>query len=91
MQLSISPFVLKNCATEPDIVKNIYYKLNKKVNPRCLDPRPKEDNKTLGSSPLTCGVWCVSGGMALPIEEASNDTEGLGLARKWLFLLTRNS
>ncbi len=29
-----------------------------------------------------CGMWCVSGGMAYPIEEAANDTEALKMADK---------
>ncbi len=39
----------------------------------------KEDNKTLGSSPLMYGMW-VSGGMAYPIKLEANDTEGLKMA-----------
>ncbi len=64
MHLPISPFGLKNCATEPDLVKNIYYKLNtKKLTLAVWVQDEKEDYKTLDSSPLTRGM-CVSGGLA---------------------------
>jgi hypothetical protein len=54
MHLSISPFGLKNRATEHELSKNIYKSQQQKLTLAVWIQDEKEDYKTLDSSPLTC-------------------------------------